>query len=179
MNPPGRAVTIRRAVDADTPRVTGFGRAHVARHYAPILGAEAAAGMVTQWWGGDAMGAAGSAGCVVIAELDGEVVGVAEHGLVDGEPVVWKLYVHPDHRGSGLGPRLLAAVLEQVPAGHERVLLEHVAGNVRAAAFYEREGFTVDRVDRSTSGDPAHDVVWRSRPLPVRDGGQHDGQQDG
>lgn len=37
--------------------------------------------------------------------------------------------------------------------------------NVRAGAFYEREGFTVERVEPSVAGDPALDVVWRTRPL--------------
>ncbi|NJC23460.1 hypothetical protein BJ994_002536 [Arthrobacter pigmenti] len=37
--------------------------------------------------------------------------------------------------------------------------------NERAGAFYEREGFTVQRVEPSPTEDPALGVVWRSRSL--------------
>jgi len=46
------------------------------------------------------------------------------------------------------------------------VLLVHVAGNARAAAFYEREGFVPLRTDPALDGDPAAAVVWRVRVLP-------------
>ncbi|PWJ51131.1 Acetyltransferase (GNAT) family protein [Quadrisphaera granulorum] len=161
-------LAVRKAELDDVSQITHFGRAHVARHYTPILGAAAAAGQVRQWWTDAAMTTATAAGLVVVAETLGKVVGVAELGRWEGAPVVWKLYVHPDHRGAGLGPRLLAAVEELVDDDDERLLLEHFAGNVRAAAFYEREGFTVDRVEPAPSGRREHDVVWRSRPLRRR-----------
>ncbi|MEH3079162.1 MAG: GNAT family N-acetyltransferase [Quadrisphaera sp.] len=162
------ALVVRRATEEDVPRITRFGRTHVARHYAPILGAAAAAAQVRRWWTDAATAEAAAAGLVVVAEAGGELLGVAQLGRWEGAPVVCKLYVHPDHRGSGLGPRLLAAVEELVVDDDERLLLEHFAGNQRAAAFYEREGFSVDRVEPSPSGRREHDVVWRSRLLRPR-----------
>jgi len=32
-------------------------------------------------------------------------------------------------------------------------------------AFYEREGFTVERIESSPTGNPALGVVWWARPL--------------
>jgi GNAT superfamily N-acetyltransferase len=56
--------------------------------------------------------------------------------------LVYKLYVHPGHRGRGLGRQLLDALIRQLPADADRLYIEHFAANGRAGAFYEREGFT-------------------------------------
>ena len=37
--------------------------------------------------------------------------------------------------------------------------------NERAGAFYEREGFAVERIESSATEDPALGVVWRARHL--------------
>ena len=63
----------------------------------------------------------------------------------------------------------IAAVLNrsgQRP-GEDLVLkfLEHFAANERAGAFYEREGFVVDRIEPHPSGDPARATVWRVRNI--------------
>jgi ribosomal protein S18 acetylase RimI-like enzyme len=70
---------------------------------------------------------------VWVAEVAGEVAGyVAFHdGWID------HLFVHPDHQGRGLGPRLLDKALED---GAERQLWTFQQ-NTRARAFYEKRGF--------------------------------------
>ena len=70
--------------------------------------------------------------------------------------------------GSGLGPRLLDALVERLPADSDRLFVEHVAANGRAGAFYEWEGFAVDRVEPSTTGRPELAQVWRVRPVRGR-----------
>lgn len=67
--------------------------------------------------------------------------------------------------GRGVGPRLVEALIRQLPSGTVRLCVEHFAANERAGSFYEREGFTVERVEPSGTGDPALDVVWRVRDL--------------
>ncbi|MGY1750146.1 GNAT family N-acetyltransferase [Modestobacter sp. SYSU DS0511] len=156
---------IRVAQLDDVAAICRFGEAHVPPHYAPLIGAEAAAGQVRTWWTEAQMGAAVAAGLVVVAEADGQLLGVAERGGVGADHVIWKLYVHPGHRSRGLGPRLLDALIRQLPAGTERVYVEHFAANERAGAFYERVGFRVDRVESDPTGDPALAVVWRARRL--------------
>jgi ribosomal protein S18 acetylase RimI-like enzyme len=79
--------------------------------------------------------------------------------------VVYKLYVHPRHRGHGLGVRLLDALIHQLPADADRLCIEHFVANDRAGAFYEREGFTVERIEPGPGDNPALGVVWRARPL--------------
>lgn len=160
------AVTIRRADRTDLDAVVGFGAAVVPPHYAPIIGEAAARQQVEAWWTPERLGVAADGSRLFVAELDGTVVGVAERGEWDGDPVIWKLYVHPDHRGKRIGVALLDAVVADV-ADRRRVLLEHMAGNTRAAAFYEREGFRHLRTDPAPNGDPAAATVWRVREPTV------------
>jgi ribosomal protein S18 acetylase RimI-like enzyme len=153
---------VRDAGPGDVPAIRRFGEAHVPPHYTPLIGAAAAAEQVRRWWDETALGAAVAKGLVVVAEADGEIVGVGQRGA---DHVVYKLYVHPSRRGHGLGPRLLDALIAQLPEGVDRLRIEHFAANERAGAFYEREGFTVERIEPSSTGDPALAQVWRTRPL--------------
>ena len=141
---------LRVATPGDVAAVCEFGEAHIRPHYAPLIGAAAADEQVRGWWSETA--------------IDAAVAG----GL--GDHVVYKLYVDPRQRGHGLGPRLLGALVGQLPDNADRLCIEHFAANERAGAFYEREGFTVDRVEASPTGDPALGIVWRSRRVTPRSG---------
>ncbi len=79
--------------------------------------------------------------------------------------MIWKLYLAPQARGRGLGVELLDRAVAALPTGTGHVLVEHVAGNRRAGAFYEREGFAVVGTEPAGSGDPNAAVVWRRRNL--------------
>ena len=62
-----------------------------------------------------------------------------------------------------LGPQVLDALTRQLPADADRLYIEHFVANERAGAFYERAGFTVERIESSPTEDPALGVVWRAR----------------
>jgi ribosomal protein S18 acetylase RimI-like enzyme len=156
---------VRDAGHDDVIAVCRFGEAHVRPHYAPLIGAAAADEQVRRWWNETQIGAAVAEGLVVVAEEDGQVVGVGQRGRRGVDHVVYKLYVHPRYRGRGLGPRLIDALTRQLPADADRLYIEHFVANERAGAFYEREGFTVQRIEPSPTGSPALGVVWRARQL--------------
>lgn len=162
---PPEHVVVRDAVPDDVRAIQAFGEAHVRPHYAPLIGVEAADEQVRRWWAADYLARVVAAGEVVVASSGGSMVGVAQRGRWDGGHVLYKLYVDPAFRGQGLGPRLVGAVVGQLPADADRLWVEHLAGNERAGAFYEREGFGVDRVDPSPTGDRARAQVWRVRPV--------------
>ena len=155
---------VRDAAADDVGRVCAFGADHVPPHYTPLIGPTAAQAQVTTWWTEDAIAGAVAQGLVVVAEDGDRLVGVAQRGRAGEDHAVYKLYVDPEHRGRGLGVRLLAAVVDRLPPGATRLGVEHFAANARAGAFYEREGFGVERVERHPS-DPALDVVWCVRVL--------------
>lgn len=156
---------VRNARHDDVVAICRFGEAHVRPHYAPLIGTAAADEQVHRWWNKARIDAAVVGGLVVVAEADGHVVGVGQRGRRGADHVVYQLYVHPRHRGRGLGLRLLDALTGQLPSDADRLYSEHFAANERAGAFYEREGFTVERTESSPTGDPALGVVWRARPL--------------
>ncbi|WP_245862027.1 GNAT family N-acetyltransferase [Georgenia soli] len=130
-----------------------------------MIGSQAAEGQVRDWWNETHIGAAVARGFVVVAELDGGIIGVAQRGLRGVDHDVYKLYVSSQHRSRGLGPRLLDALIKRLPTAADRLYIEHFAANEREGAFYEREGFTVERIESGPTEDPALDVVWRMRPL--------------
>lgn len=157
-------VAIRDAVGDDVRRICAFGAVHIPPHYAPLIGAVAAERQVSRWWGEAQIEPAVSGGLVVVAEERGRLVGVVQRGRHGADHVLYKLYVDPRRRGLGLGPCLIEAVIRRLPPDARRLSVEHFASNTRAGAFYEREGFVVERVERSGTSS-ALDVVWRVRDL--------------
>ena len=156
---------VRPAGPDDVAGVCRFGEAHIRPHYAPLIGAAAADAQVRDWWNEAHLGAAVAGGGVVVAEAGGQLLGVGQRGRWGADHVVYKLYVHPGHRGHGLGRQLLEALIGQLPPDVDRLYIEHFAANERAGAFYEREGFSVERIEASPTGDRALGVVWRVRRL--------------
>ncbi|MBB1158916.1 MULTISPECIES: GNAT family N-acetyltransferase [Amycolatopsis] len=157
---------VRLAEPSDVEAICQFGERHIPPHYTPLIGEAAAQHQVRQWWNESHIDAAVTDGRVVVAETDGRVVGVGQCGP---DHVVYKLYLAPEHRGHGLGPRLLDALASRLPEGVDQLRIEHFAANERAAAFYEREGFAVERIEPDPTGDPALAVVWRARPITLRE----------
>lgn len=158
-----REPVVRDADHDDIAAICRFGEAYIRPHYAPLIGAEAADRQVRLWWNQAQVAAAVLDGLVVVAEADGQLVGVGQRGRSGVDHVVYKLYVHPGYRGRGLGPRLVDALARQLPADADRLYIEHFAANERAGAFYEREGFTVARIEAGPAGNPGLGVVWRVR----------------
>ena len=74
----------------------------------------------------------------VVAVVDGEVAGFV---MVAGDEVE-QVYVDREYRGAGVAGLLLREAERQVAAdGHDVAWLAVAAGNARARAFYERQGW--------------------------------------
>ena len=124
-----------------------------------------AAAQVTHWWSHSYIREAVNARSITIAELDHVLVGVAQIDRSATDPVLYKLYVHPDCRGHGIGPRLIAAVVEELPVESDHLWVEQLAANTRAAQFYRREGFAVDHIEPNPTGDQRQAQVWYRRAI--------------
>ena len=158
---------LRPAALDDVEAICDFGRAHIRAHYAPLIGDLAAREQVRQWWNRTHVRTAVANGFVVIAEAREHIIGVGQRGRRGTDHVIYKLYVDPQYRGDGWGPKLLDALISQLPADADRLYIEHFVGNARAGAFYEREGFTVHQND---PGPPDHPSLGHPRGgRPARD----------
>ncbi len=77
-----------------------------------------------------------------------------------------RCYVHPDHHGSGVAARLMAATLEAAAAtGAAGIWLGVSEENDRANAFYARHGFERVGTKRFHIGDAWEDDNVRERAL--------------
>lgn len=87
---------------------------------------------------------------VLVARLEDGAVGFA-HAVFDAdrnEGNVLRVYVHPDHRGEGVGGELLRSVEAALSErGAERIRAMVLAANDVGNAFYRRFGF--ERVETS------------------------------
>lgn len=82
-----------------------------------------------------------------IESAEGELWAAGGTHIVDAErgiATIGNMYVHPAHRGQGLGSAVLQALLAEFAArGWETVVLNVDQRNVRAQRLYERHGFSV------------------------------------
>lgn len=86
------------------------------------------------------------------AYLNGDWVGVA---LAEAQPWnrvlnVWELHVHPQHRGAGIGRRLVEELASRaIATGLRALAVETQNTNVAAIRFYRSVGFTLEGIDLS------------------------------
>lgn len=92
----------------------------------------------------------GATRAYLVAEDEaGRVVGYGGLAALDGTGDIQTIAAAPDHWGTGLGPRLLQALLAAAHRfGCREVLLEVRVDNGRAQRLYERHGFAVIGVRR-------------------------------
>lgn len=85
----------------------------------------------------------------VAYDADGQVLGTGRL-LPDGH--IGRMAVHRRARGTGVGARLLQALVEAGrAAGHSRLMLN---AQTHARGFYERQGFVVDGPEFMEAGIP-------------------------
>jgi [ribosomal protein S18]-alanine N-acetyltransferase len=114
---------------------------------------------------------AGQARDYVVADSDGTVVGYAGISTIPPDSDLQTLAVDPEHRGSGVGRGLLAAMLQRA---HERgatsMILEVRADNTAAQELYTDAGFETIATRRRYYPDGSDALIMRCRPLSAADG---------
>lgn len=106
--------------------------------------------------------AAIAAGQVLVARLDGRLVGAVRRVLNGTEAEVGRLAVAPDLQGRGIGSRLLAAA-EKLPGATTASLFTGHLSTVNLGLYHRRGYREFDR--RSVS--PGVDLVFLRKPLTL------------
>ena len=76
---------------------------------------------------------------VRVAEIEGEIVGAVG---VNPAGVIWMLYVLPAYQGCGVGSALYDAAIGTIrTSGRRKAVLEVLAANENAVAFYRARGW--------------------------------------
>ena len=156
-------VTVRPAVLDDVEAVVAVGHRTWPATYEPLAGPDYVAMGLAKWWTVEATEPAVRAGRVLVAEVDGEIVGMSATGPLDGRMILWKLYVVPEAQGRGAGGALMRALLASAAEAHDEIRLAYLEGNDHAAAFYRHHGFV--EAERETGGHGIPDSIWMSRAL--------------
>ena len=124
-------MTIREATEADRPVLQELVAAYLDEHWArPYPPPELPDSYLTE-------------GRIVVAEVDGAIVGMAKGELRSGLGHVSLVYLRPEARGKGGGKKLvrdLAAHFREQGAGHISLNVE--LPNDEALAYWRRLGFT-------------------------------------
>ncbi|MDL5360537.1 GNAT family N-acetyltransferase [Halalkalicoccus sp. NIPERK01] len=153
---------LREADEGDIAGIRGVARRSWETDYPDILSRETIAETVEEWYTPDrlAFDIGSDDAHVLVASVDGSVIGFAHAVGESGTGTLLRLYVDPDHRGAGVGTRLLSATCDRL-AGvgctdvEAMVLAENGPGN----AFYRGFGFEPEREGETTIGDETHDEV--------------------
>ncbi|MFR9722741.1 ribosomal protein S18-alanine N-acetyltransferase [Streptomyces sp. MS19] len=140
----------------------------------PVLGLEAElfpddAWSVGMFWNelASARGTAPTRRYLVAERPDGRLAGYGGLGVAGSTGDVLTIGVTRDHEGTGLGSRLLAALLAAAAGfGCDEVLLEVRKDNVRAQRLYTRFGFRAIGVRRGYYQPGNIDALVMRRELP-------------
>jgi GNAT superfamily N-acetyltransferase len=144
---------VRPATEADVAAICAIGRAAWPKTYA-FAGQDYIDHGLATWWSTDAVARGLTTTTTLVAESADSVVGMGNVDLRPKVPVIWKLYVHPDHQGRRIGSDLLDGLVSAVPTARGAVAIEYIEGNVRAQSVYARHGFVEVR------RDPAERPEW-------------------
>lgn len=114
--------------------------------YPNILRSESLQSGVEEWYSADHVrDSVGWLRASVLVARDGDAVVGFVHAVLDvdrAEGNLLRLYVHPDHRGEGVGTRLFEAVQQELfDRGAERLRAIVLAANEVGNGFYEHPGF--------------------------------------
>ena len=145
-------VVLRPGTTDDIPGLRALGEAVVPPTYGPIDAAYAQR-MLDEWWTPERFADSLPRVRMLVAELDGQLVGMTTLGWLSAShrdfphvtgdrEVMWKLYVHPNHQGRGIGSRLLDLAVQWLWQRGRTVITLTTGPGTRAAAFYARRGWT-------------------------------------
>jgi ribosomal protein S18 acetylase RimI-like enzyme len=97
---------------------------------------------------------------VYVAEVDGNPAGF----MAIKSDFIDLLYIHPDHWRKGIGQALMDFARTLSP---EHIWLYTLQINTNARAFYEKNGFVIEKfgVSPAPESEPDVEYHWRAKPI--------------
>lgn len=143
---------IRAATLSDIPGIRAVGAASWRATYKGVFPDQFIENVLAEWWSEASLQRVipNHALCNLVAVLDGEIIGVlaADRQARDqGQAHLYRLYVHPDYFGQGIGTRLWQRYLTELEQGVTQVDLQVEPQNDRAIRFYKGLGFTAGEIE--------------------------------
>ncbi|MDQ2050700.1 GNAT family N-acetyltransferase [Natronolimnohabitans sp. A-GB9] len=144
--------TVRRATPDVAPAVRDVARESWHAAYDDVLGRRTVAATIERWYDVtklrdsivEARNRNDAVFLVAADEDDGEIVGFAQAGPHREHSTVaslYRLYVHPDRWGEGIGTALLERLEDDLSTEYDRLWLAVLADNDVGVSFYESTGF--------------------------------------
>jgi ribosomal protein S18 acetylase RimI-like enzyme len=156
---------IRRYRRSDIPRLKRLYRAAWADTYGPVDGADAVAVMTAGLLeGGDPVMFRLAGDDIALVAVQGwRIVGSIRAHRREGIAYLSGMYVLPGRQRSGIGSRLMAAVMAELPPGLQ-IVADVRPTSASAIAFYRRHGFVESGRGREDVGS-GHvvDVIYMCR----------------
>ena len=143
---------IREATTDDVNDIRQVAEASWDGDYPDILSRETIHEGVDEWYSPEQLrdSLAWAHTFILVAEQDETVVGFV-HAISDRESTagdLLRLYVHPDHRGEGIGRQLFEAVRDRLAAnGVEQLRAMVLAENDVGISFYQSFDFELDHTE--------------------------------
>lgn len=162
-------VMVRPAHEADVDGIQDVADRTWHETYDDILGEDVVGEVLDEWYVDEAIeeGVSHEAQDFVVAVDDDTVVGYAHAGPHPPRRVhqLYRIYVHPDYWGQGIGKALLAdieqALYDRDVSSYE---VEVIAANEGAVGFYEATGFErVESEETEFKGVAVTEHIYRKR----------------
>ena len=164
---------VREANPDDTVTIRSIASRSLEESYSEFLGVDTISAAVENWYGEDSdleASLADERTRFLVAEDDGEAVAFSQSELVGDNHATGRIewiHVDPDHRGRGLGSRLLTRTREALlDAGADHLQAVVLADNEFGNQFYEGHGFERAGSHDLEVGDETHteNVYVQSAP---------------
>lgn len=161
-------MTARSASADDIEAVRTIARDSWEVDYPGILSRETAEEAVENWYSREQVRSAveDPLAFLLVAERDAEPVGFVHAGLYDDTGAVLRLYVHPDHRGEGIGTELFEGVRDRLfEHDVERLRAMVLADNDPGNEFYRYLGLArVDSAETTIGGESFTEHTYELQP---------------
>ncbi|MFB6152461.1 MAG: N-acetyltransferase family protein [Haloarculaceae archaeon] len=162
-------VIVRPAHQADVSDIQHVASEAWHAAYDGILGPDVVEEFLDEWYEDDAVeaGVEHEAQDFVVAVRDDQVIGYAHVGPHPPKRTyrLYRIYVHPDDWGEGIGRQLLAEIEQELYDRDVTVYeAEVLADNEVGVSFYESTGFErVDERETEMKGVSADEYLYRKR----------------